>query len=113
MYGGVERRSAPRHQGPKAGVISLEQDALVGCTVRDFSPSGVGLSLPDVVHLPSEFDLTFSHTNHHCIAVWRQLDRMGLKFKLTDCPVRPMPTIPKLLSLDDDLPPMVCQTKVR
>jgi hypothetical protein len=113
MYGGVERRLALRHRGPKAGVILLEQDALVGCIVRDFSPSGVGLLLPDVVHLPSEFDLTFSHTNHHCIAVWRQLDRMGLKFKLTDCPVRPLPTIPKLLSLDDDLPPMVCQTKVR
>ena len=94
MYGGVERRLAPRHQGPKAGVILLEQDALVGCTVRDFSPSGVGLSLPYIVRLPSEFDLTFSHTNHHCIAVWRQLDRMGLKFKLT-------------VGLDDDLPPMV------
>jgi hypothetical protein len=93
-------------------MILLEQDALVECTVRDFSPSGVGLLLPDVVHLPSEFDVTFNHTNHHCIAVWRQLDRMGLKFKLTDCPVRPLPTIPKLLSLDDDLPPMVCQTKV-
>jgi hypothetical protein len=108
MYRGVERRLAPRHQGSQAGVILLEQDALVGCTVRDFSPSGVGLLLPDVVHLPSEFDVTFGHTNHHCIAVWRQLDRMGLKFKLTD----PLPTVPKLLSLDDDLPPMVCQTTV-
>ena len=81
MYLGVERRLAPRHQGPKAGVILLEQDVLVGCTVRDFSASGVGLSLSDVAHLPSEFDVTFSRTNHHCIAVWRQLDRMGLKFK--------------------------------
>jgi PilZ domain len=83
MYRGAERRLAPRHKGPKAGVILLEQDALFGCAVRDFSPSGVGLVLPDVVHLPSEFDVTFSHANHHCIVVWRQLDRIGLKFKST------------------------------
>jgi hypothetical protein len=81
MYRGVERRLAPRRQGPKVGVILLEQDALIECTVRDFSPAGVGLLLPDVVHLPTEFDLTFSRANHHCITVWRQLDRMGLKFK--------------------------------
>jgi hypothetical protein len=81
MYRGTERRLAPRHQGPKTGVILLEQDALLGCTVRDFSPAGVGLLLADVLHLPSEFDVTFSHTNHHCITVWQQLDRMGLKFK--------------------------------
>jgi hypothetical protein len=77
----VERRLVPRHQGPRAGVILLEQDALIECTVRDFSSAGVGLLLPDVVHLPAEFDVTFSRANHHCITVWRQLDRMGLKFK--------------------------------
>jgi hypothetical protein len=81
MYRGVERRLAPRLQGPKAGVILLEQDALVECTVRDFSPAGVGLLLSDAVHLPPEFDVTFSHANHHCITVWRHLGRMGLKFK--------------------------------
>jgi hypothetical protein len=81
MYRGIERRLAPRRQGPKAGVLLLEQDALIECTVRDFSPAGVGLLLADVLHLPSEFDVAFSHANHHCITVWRQLDRMGLKFK--------------------------------
>jgi hypothetical protein len=81
MYRGVERRLAPRRKGPKAGVILLEQDALIECTVRDSSPAGVGLLLPDVVHLPAEFDLTFSHANHRCITVWRHLGRMGLKFK--------------------------------
>jgi hypothetical protein len=45
-------------------VILLEQDVLVECTVRDFSPAGAGLLLPDVAHLPAEFDVTFSHANH-------------------------------------------------
>jgi hypothetical protein len=80
-YQGVERRMTARHLGPLAGVILLELDSLVGCTVRDFSPAGVGLSLPVAIILPPEFDLTFNHATHHCIAVWRQPERMGLKFK--------------------------------
>jgi hypothetical protein len=81
-YRGVERndRAAP---WPLAGVILLEQDSLVGCTVRDFSVAGVGLLLPVAIILPAEFDLTFNHAAQHCVAVWRQPDRMGLKFKST------------------------------
>jgi hypothetical protein len=80
-YRGVERRMIARHLGPLAGVILLEQDSLVGCTVRDFSPAGVGLLLPVAIILPPEFDLTFNHAIHRCIAVWRLSERMGLKFK--------------------------------
>jgi hypothetical protein len=80
-YRGVERRMTQRHLGPLAGVILLDQDSLAGCTVRDFSPAGVGLLLPDTISLPAEFDLTFNHATHQCIVVWRQPERMGLKFK--------------------------------
>jgi hypothetical protein len=80
-YRGVERRKTRRHLGPLASVILLEQDSLVGCTVRDFSPAGVGLLVPVAIVLPSEFDLTFNHATQHCIAVWRQPERMGLEFK--------------------------------
>jgi hypothetical protein len=59
----------------------LEQDSLVGCTVRDFSPAGVGLLVPIAIVLPIEFDLTFNHAAQHCITVWRQPERTGLKFK--------------------------------
>jgi hypothetical protein len=81
MYRGVERRLTPRHQGPKPGVILLERDALFECTVRDFSPAGAGLLISDTATLPAAFDLRFDHVTRHCIAVWRQLDRIGLKFK--------------------------------
>jgi hypothetical protein len=82
-YQGVERRTTRRHPGRAVGVILLERDALVECAVRDFSPAGVGLSLPDTVFLPAEFDLTFNHATQHCITVWRQSELMGLRFKST------------------------------
>jgi hypothetical protein len=81
MYRGVERRMTPRHQGPRSGVILLEADSLIACTVGDFSPAGVGLMLPEAVALPPEFELTFDHTTRHCIAVWRHRDRMGVKLR--------------------------------
>jgi hypothetical protein len=79
-YRGVERRLIPRYRSAKAGLILLERDSPVVCMVRDFSPAGVGLLLPDAVNLPVEFDLTFDHAARRCITVWRRFDRMGLKF---------------------------------
>jgi hypothetical protein len=84
MYQGVERRLSPRHEAPKPAVILLESDALFECTVRDFSPAGVGLIAPDAAILPASFDLRFDHVTRHCTVVWRQLYRMGLKFKSKD-----------------------------
>jgi hypothetical protein len=81
MYQGVERRMTPRHQLPRAGVILLEGDVTVECTVRDFSPAGAGLVLPDAISLPKEFDLSFDGATRHCVTVWRQSDRIGLRFK--------------------------------
>jgi hypothetical protein len=81
MYQGVERRLNPRHQGPKPAVILLARDALFECRVRDFSPAGAGLIMPRAATLPAAFDLRFDQVTRHCTAVWRQLDRIGLKFK--------------------------------
>jgi hypothetical protein len=80
-YQGYERRTASRHLARRAGVILLEPDALVECAVTDFSPVGVGLSLPDAVFLPAKFDLTFNHSTQHCATVWRHTGRMGVRFK--------------------------------
>jgi hypothetical protein len=62
-------------------MILLEGNCIIECTVRDFSPAGAGLLLTDGVIVPNEFDLTFDHANRHSVTVWRQRDRMGLKFK--------------------------------
>jgi PilZ domain len=81
MYLGVERRINPRHRITTAGVIWLERNSMVECTVRDFSPAGAGLVLPEGAVLPAEFDLTFDDATRHCVTVWRRRDRMGVKLK--------------------------------
>jgi hypothetical protein len=81
QYRVVERRMTPRHQSPKAGVILLERAFRAECMVRDFSPAGGGLLVPDTIILPDDFYLTFDYVVRRCIIVWRQLDRMGVKFK--------------------------------
>jgi hypothetical protein len=86
MYQGVERRTTSRNQSPRAGVIFLEPDSLIECTVRDFSFAGAGLLLPVAIILPPEFELAFNHSSNHCVTVWREPDRMGLKFKTTHSP---------------------------
>ena len=81
-YHGIERRKNSRRPARAAsGVVLLALDALVECSVRDFSPAGVGLSLPEAVSLPIEFDLSFNHTCQRCTTVWRHTERMGVKFK--------------------------------
>jgi hypothetical protein len=35
----------------------------------------------DDVELPPEFDLTFDYATGHCVTVWREFNRIGLKYK--------------------------------
>jgi hypothetical protein len=76
----VERRTAERHQKPKAGLILLERAFRVECMIRDCSPAGVGLLLPNTIILPDVFYLTFDCAVQRCITAWRRLDRIGVKF---------------------------------
>jgi hypothetical protein len=78
IYPNAERRMNPRQQITTEGVIRLKRYSVV-CTVRDFSPVGVGLALPDTITLPAEFDLTLDDATRHCLTVWRQFDGMGAK----------------------------------
>jgi hypothetical protein len=80
-YQVVERRMTPRRQSLKTGVILLERAFRAECIVRDLSPLGVGLLVPDTIILPHDFYLTFDYVVRRCITVWRQLDRIGARFK--------------------------------
>jgi hypothetical protein len=56
--------------------------SIVICTVRDMSPVGAGLLLPDGVNPRYlEFALTFDRVPRRCVALRRHLGRMGLKFE--------------------------------
>jgi hypothetical protein len=85
MYRSVERRIIPRRRIATEGVIWHEHPySMVICTVRDVSPAGAGLSLPNGVSpLPAEFDLIFDGLARRCAAAWQHLGRMGVKFKST------------------------------
>jgi hypothetical protein len=78
IYPRAERRANLRQQITTEALIRIERFSVV-CTVQDFSPAGVGLTLPETVTLPAEFDLSLGGATHHCLTVWRHLDRMGAK----------------------------------
>jgi hypothetical protein len=66
------------------GVIWRDGYSVVLCTVRDASPAGAGLSLPDDVSpLPTDFALTFDRVTRRCVAVWQHSGRMGVRFEPT------------------------------
>jgi hypothetical protein len=84
MYLGIERRTTSRCPGPRPGAIVLTPDAIIECTVRDFSLGGVGIELPAAISVLSmEFDLTFGQFTRRCETVWRQKDRVGVKVRST------------------------------
>jgi hypothetical protein len=72
MYVGAERRANPRYGTATEGVIWRDGYSVVLCTVRDMSPAGAGLVLPDRVSpLPADFALTFDRLTLRCVAVWQ------------------------------------------
>jgi hypothetical protein len=81
MYQGSERRISPRHRSLKSGVIALGDDSRVECRIWDFSPAGAGLFVTTEVTLPAEFDLSFDYATRHCVTVWREFNRVGLRYK--------------------------------
>jgi hypothetical protein len=81
MSQGSERRISPRHRSLKLGVIALEDNFRIECRIWDFSPAGAGLFVTTAITLPPECDLSFDYATHHCVTVWRELNRVGLKYK--------------------------------
>jgi hypothetical protein len=79
-----ERRVVPRHRTSHVGKIILHRrrpDTV--CMVRDISPAGGLLFLANAHGLPEDFDLQMDGYSRRCVAIWRRLDRVGVKFKLT------------------------------
>jgi hypothetical protein len=78
----TERRIVPRHQTSKVGKIILQRgrpDTV--CMVRNISPAGGLLFVGNGYGLPEEFDLQMDGYSRRCLARWRRLDRIGVKFR--------------------------------
>jgi hypothetical protein len=71
MYPGAEQRAHRRDRITAQGVIWRDDPySIVLCTVRDMSPVGAGLLLPDGVNPRyPEFDLTFDRVTRRCAVV--------------------------------------------
>ena len=77
-----ERRLVPRHQTAKVGKIILHHGSPGDiCTVSNMSPSGALLLVANAYGLTEQFDLHMDGCIRRCIARWRRLDRVGVKFK--------------------------------
>lgn len=76
-----ERRLVPRHPSSTIGKILHHGRAADVCTVSNTSPAGALLFVADASGLPEQFDLHVDGYRQRCIARWRGLDRVGVKFK--------------------------------
>jgi hypothetical protein len=77
-----ERRVVPRHQTSKVGKIILHLGTSGDiCTVSNMSPAGALLLVANAYDLAEQFDLQMDGYIRRCIARWRRLDRVGVKFR--------------------------------
>lgn len=81
-----ERRRRPlRTRTLKGGrIVSDERNGAIECTVRNLSPHGALLQLPNVNGVPNDFDLYIDGetTPHPASTVWKRDGKMGVEFGL-------------------------------
>jgi PilZ domain len=76
-----ERRTVQRHRTLKAGKILLQGASVLDCTIRNLSPTGASIVVPNAATVPAEFEITFDGDVRHCKVAWRRPDRLGVKFR--------------------------------
>jgi hypothetical protein len=76
-----ERRLVPRHQTSKLGkIVGHHGSPGDVCTVSNMSPAGALLLVANAYGFAEQFDLQIDGYIRRCIARWRGLDRIGVKF---------------------------------
>jgi hypothetical protein len=81
LQGKAERRLADRKMFDRNALLFFAgQPGLFGCSVRDVTNSGAGISLNGLCLLPIEFNLSFDNfrTIRGCRLVWRNDDFVGV-----------------------------------
>ncbi len=78
-----DRRTAPRISTRKAVRIDMHPRwPTIDCMVRNISPNGAYIEMPDAYNTSLAFDLVFVAVSHRraCRQVWRQGNRLGVEF---------------------------------
>ena len=77
-----ERRTKDRQRVLKAGRIVFNGGASVlDCTVRNVSGTGACLVVVNALTIPAEFELQFDGDRQPSEVVWRQANRVGVRFR--------------------------------
>lgn len=81
-----ERRRLSRHTVFRsAKIVFHDQASLIDCIVRNLTNNGACLHFEAAIHAPERFDLSFDNFRsvRICHVLWRQVDRLGVKFFVT------------------------------
>jgi len=77
-----ERRTRERQRVLKGGKIVFNNGASVlDCTVRNVSGTGACLMVVNALAVPAEFDLRLEADQQPCEVIWRQANRVGIRFR--------------------------------
>jgi hypothetical protein len=77
----AEKRDSERRRALRAGKIVLNKGgSVIDCTVRNISKTGAQIGVLSVVTMPEEFELRWDGNVQRCKVVWRNPDRIGVKF---------------------------------
>jgi PilZ domain len=78
----VEYRASARRRTIKGGKILLNGGgSVLDCTVSNISKSGAMIKIENAIAVPENFDLQVDGEVRRCLAVWRLMNRIGVKFK--------------------------------
>jgi hypothetical protein len=76
----TERRRSPRRPIHQAATILFDHRHVRRCTIRDVSEGGAGLELASMLDVPDTFDLIWDQNARTCQVVWREGNRLGVRF---------------------------------
>ncbi len=78
----TQPRKAERIRSLLSAQVIFANAPSVGCIVKNFSPAGVRLEIPDRMPLPNEFDLHIPHKGRtfHARVAWRGDGIVGAEF---------------------------------
>ena len=79
----IERRLAERHKTYKgAQLVCGTRPPIIGCIVRNLSPTGACLEVDKTIRISNSLNLVFDcdGSMRACRIVWRTEQRMGVQF---------------------------------
>lgn len=77
-----EKRKLARQRSFKGGRINFSHRPGVDCIIRNLTSEGACVEVPGAPILEDTFDLVIlpEYLNRRCQVVWREGDRIGVKF---------------------------------